>query len=210
MPDQTTMLLFVSASFFLLVVPGPTIALIISKSIAQGRRVALPMIAGIALGGAIAAGLALTGVSALLLASSTAFNILKIAGAFYLFYLGIKLLLSKPKALSNGETASLETPYQSFRDGFLVMLFNPKGILFFAAFVPQFIDPSLSFATQAGVLIVAFVATGMLVDTGYALLASTARSAINSPKLQVGVSRVAGISIIGAGIVTLLSKRPQV
>lgn len=210
MPDLATLLLFISASFALLVVPGPTIALIISKSVAQGRRVALPMIAGIALGGVLAAGLALTGVSALLLASSTAFNVLKLAGALYLIYLGIRMLFSKPKALSNVESASIETAFQSFRDGFLVMLFNPKGILFFAAFVPQFIDPGLSFATQAGVLIIVFVAIGLLVDTGYALLASSAGSAINSPKLQVVVSRVAGISIIGAGIATLLSKRPQV
>ena len=210
MPELTTLLLFLSASFVLLVVPGPTIALIISKSVAQGRKVALPMIAGIAMGGVVAATLALAGVSALLLASSWAFNVLKIAGALYLFYLGFKLLMTQPKSLSTTGVGGVETPYQSFRDGFLVMLFNPKGILFFAAFVPQFIDPTMPFASQAGVLIALFVFTGVLVDTGYALLASKAGDAINSPKLQVGVSRVAGLTIIGAGFATLLSKRPQV
>jgi len=210
MPDITTLLLFLSASFLLLVVPGPTIALIVSKSIAQGRKVALPMIAGIAIGGAVAATLALAGVSALLLASSSAFSALKIAGALYLFYLGFKLLMAQPKVLSATDLDDTETPFQSFRDGFLVMLFNPKGILFFAAFVPQFIDPSIPYVTQAGVLIALFVLTGMLVDTGYALLASKAGDVINSPKLQLGVSRVAGLTIIGAGIVTLFVKRPQV
>lgn len=210
MPDPATLFLFLSASFVLLVVPGPTIALIISKPVAQGRKVALPMIVGIALGGAIAATLALAGVSALLLASSSAFNALKLAGALYLFYLGVKLLRTKPKVLSAADPDDTETPFQSFRDGFLVMLFNPKGILFFAAFVPQFIDPGLPYLSQAGVLIVLFVLTGMFVDTGYALLASKAGDAINSPKLQVGVSQVAGLTIIGAGIVTLFSKRPQV
>jgi len=209
MPEFATLLLFLSASFVLLIVPGPTIALIISKSVAQGRKVALPMIAGIAMGGAVAAILALAGVSALLLASSSAFNALKIAGALYLFYLGFKLLMTKPKALSTTGLGGIETPYQSFRDGFLVMLFNPKGILFFAAFVPQFIDPNISYASQAGVLIALFVLTGVLVDAGYALLASKAGDAINSPKLQVGFSRAAGLTIIGAGVVTLLSKRPQ-
>jgi len=210
MPELTTLVLFLSASFVLLVVPGPTIALIISKSVAQGRKVALPMIAGIAIGGAVAATLALAGVSALLLASSSAFTVLKIAGALYLFYLGLKLLMTKPREFSKTDVDGTETPFQSFRDGFLVMLFNPKGILFFAAFVPQFIDPSLPYVSQAGGLIAIFVLTGMLVDTGYALLASKAGDAINTPKLQVGVSRVAGLAIIGAGLVTLLSKRPQV
>jgi threonine/homoserine/homoserine lactone efflux protein len=210
MPDITTLLLFLSASFLLLVVPGPTIALIVSKSVAQGRKVALPMIAGIAIGGAVAATLALAGVSALLLASSSAFSALKIAGALYLFYLGFRLLMARPKVLSATDLDDTETPFQSFRDGFLVMLFNPKGILFFAAFVPQFIDPSIPYVTQAGVLIALFVLTGMLVDTGYALLASKAGDVINSPKLQLGVSRVAGLTIIGAGIVTLFVKRPQV
>lgn len=153
MPELTTLLLFLSASFVLLVVPGPTIALIISKSVAQGRKVALPMIVGVAIGGAIAATLALAGVSALLLASSSAFTVLKIAGALYLFYLGFKLLMTQPKEFSKTDLAGTETPFQSFRDGFLVMLFNPKGILFFAAFVPQFIDPSLPYVAQAGVLI---------------------------------------------------------
>lgn len=142
-PELTTLLLFLSASFVLLVVPGPTIALIVSKSIAQGRTVALPMIVGIATGGAVAATLALAGVSALLLASSSAFTALKIAGALYLFYLGFKLLMTRPNALSVTNVDNAETAFQAFRDGFLVMLFNPKGILFFAAFVPQFIDPSL-------------------------------------------------------------------
>jgi threonine/homoserine/homoserine lactone efflux protein len=210
MPEFTTLLLFLSASFLLLVVPGPTIALIVSRSVAQGRKVALPMIAGIAIGGAVAATLALAGVSALLLASSSAFSALKIAGALYLFYLGFKLLMARPKVLSATELDDTETPFQSFRDGFLVMLFIPKGILFFAAFVPQFIDPSIPYVTQAGVLIALFVLTGMLVDTGYALLASKAGDVINSPKLQLGVSRVAGLTIIGAGIVTLFVKRPQV
>jgi threonine/homoserine/homoserine lactone efflux protein len=210
MPEFTTLLLFLSASFVLLVVPGPTIALIVSKSVAQGRKVALPMIAGIAIGGAVAATLALAGVSALLLASSSAFNVLKILGALYLLYLGFKLLMAVPKVLSTTDADDNETLFQSFRDGFLVMLFNPKGILFFAAFVPQFIDPGIPYVTQAGVLIALFVLMGMLVDTGYALLASKAGDVINSPNLQLGVSRVAGLTIIGAGIVTLFLKRPQV
>lgn len=210
MPELATLSVFLTASFLLLIVPGPTIALVISKSVAQGRRVALPMILGIAAGGAVAATLALAGVSVILMTSSTAFNVLKLLGAFYLFYMGIKLLTAKPQDFSEGSNRTVDTAYRSFRDGFLVMLFNPKGILFFAAFVPQFIDPDIAYAPQAFTLVMLFVLTGVFVDTGYALLASKAGDAINSPKLQLGVSRTAGAAIIGAGIVTLFAKRPQV
>lgn len=209
MPDFATLLIFATASFLLLVVPGPTIALIIAKSVVQGRKVALPMIAGIAFGGAVAATIALAGVSALLLASATAFHALKILGALYLFYLGVKLLMSPPQTLSETGADRIETPFQSFRDGFLVMVFNPKGILFFAAFVPQFIDPARPYVLQAAVLITLFVGLGILVDAGYALVARKAGEVINSPMVQLGVSKAAGVAMIGAGVATLLSKRPQ-
>lgn len=210
MPELATLSVFLTASFLLLIVPGPTIALVISKSVAQGRRVALPMILGIAAGGAVAATLALAGVSVILMASSAAFNVLKLLGALYLFYMGFKLLTAKPQDFPEGSHRTVDTAYRSFRDGFLVMLFNPKGILFFAAFVPQFIDPDFAYVPQAITLVSLFVLTGVLVDTGYALLASKAGDAINSPKLQLGVSRTAGAAIIGAGIVTLFAKRPQI
>ncbi len=210
MPDLATIAVFLTTSFFLLVVPGPTIALIVSKSVAQGRGIALPMVLGIAGGGALAAGLALAGVSVILMTSAIAFNLLKTLGAVYLFYLGVKLILSKPQAFSSSHQNVTETAYRSFRDGFLVMLFNPKGIVFFAAFVPQFIDPGFAYVPQAGILIGLFVLTGALVDTAYALLASKMGEAMNSPRLQLGVSKVAGIAIIGAGFATLLAKRPQV
>ncbi|MEM9422649.1 MAG: LysE family translocator [Pseudomonadota bacterium] len=208
MPEFTTLLLFVSASFTLLVVPGPTITLIVSKSVAHGRKVTFPLIAGIAAGGLVATTLALVGVSSILLTSSTAFTILKAAGALYMFYLGIRLLRSRPKGQSNKRLEVDESLHRSFRDGFLVMLFNPKGILFFAAFVPQFIDPNLSFVSQAVVLIVLFVLTGMLVDTGYALLASKARKAIKSPILQASVSKISGCIVIVGAFVALFSRRP--
>ena len=97
MPDFPTLLTFITASVILLVVPGPTIALIISKSMSHGKRIAVPMVLGIAAGGAVAATLALAGVSAILMGSAAAFNALKLVGALYLFYLGFKLLTAKPQ-----------------------------------------------------------------------------------------------------------------
>ena len=207
MPDASTLLTFVTASLILLIVPGPTIALIISKSMSHGKRIAVPMILGIAAGGTVAATLALAGVSAVLLGSATAFNALKVIGALYLFYLGAKLLFAKPQTFDIPNTP-VATAFASFRDGFLVMVFNPKGILFFAAFVPQFITADLDYATQATLFVALFVATGMLVDTGYALLSNKMGRLVRSPKVQTGINRTAGITIIGAGVATLFSRQP--
>lgn len=207
MPDLSTLLTFITASVILLVVPGPTIALIISKSMSHGKRIAVPMVLGIAAGGTVAATLALAGVSAILMGSAAAFNALKLVGALYLFYLGFKLLTAKPQDFDISITPD-ETPFTTFRDGFLVMVFNPKGILFFAAFVPQFITPELAYTTQATVFVMVFVLTGMVVDTCYALLADRLGRVIRSPRVQTGVNRTAGETIIGAGVATLFSRQP--
>ena len=207
MPDLSTLLTFITASLILLVVPGPTIALIISKSMSHGKRVAVPMVLGIAAGGTVAATLALAGVSAVLLGSASAFNVLKMSGALYLFYLGFKLLTAKPQDFDIATTPD-ESPLTTFRDGFLVMVFNPKGILFFAAFVPQFITPELAYMTQATVFVAVFVLTGMVVDTSYAVLADRMGRVIRSPRVQTGVNRTAGVTIIGAGVAMLFSRQP--
>ena len=138
---------------------------------------------------------------------ASAFNVLKMIGALYLFYLGFKLLTAKSQDFDIATTPD-ESPLTTFRDGFLVMVFNPKGILFFAAFVPQFITPELAYTTQATVFVALFVLTGMVVDTSYAVLADRMGRVIRSPRVQTGVNRTAGVTIIGAGVATLFSRQP--
>jgi len=133
---------FIAASFVLLVIPGPTIILVISQALAHGRRVAMASVAGVGLGDLFAATLSLIGVGTVLAASATAFTVIKWIGAAYLVWIGVKMLRS-PVTPPDVSQAAIESDQAShswpvFRDAFLVTLFNPKGIVFFLAFVPQF------------------------------------------------------------------------
>ena len=135
-------LAFASASIALLLIPGPTVLLILSYAISQGRRVALATVAGVALGDLVAMSASLAGLGALVLASSKLFIFLKWVGAIYLVYLGIKLFRSAPDAsLGMLDNAPVTSPRKVFAHSAAVTALNPKSIVFFIAFVPQFINP---------------------------------------------------------------------
>ena len=225
MPDPATLLLFAAASATLLVVPGPTIALVVARSLGEGRRVALPLVLGVGLGDLTAASVALAGAGALLAASAAAFTAVKLLGAAYLVWLGVRLFLAEPRAPAadiggegvgaegagaKGTSARGTGAWGAFRDGFLVTVFNPKGILFFVAFVPQFIRPEASYAGQASVFVLAFTALGILNGTLYALGADALRSAIRSPGVLRWMNRAGGVAIAGAGVAALFARRPAV
>jgi threonine/homoserine/homoserine lactone efflux protein len=142
-----TWLAFVAASAVLLLIPGPTILLVISYALGQGRRVAFPVAAGVALGDFTAMTLSMLGLGALLAASATLFTILKWIGAAYLIWLGISLwraggTASKVDAARNG------TPLRMLTHAWIVTALNPKSITFFVAFLPQFLDPQANFLHQ--------------------------------------------------------------
>ena len=209
MPDLPTILLFVSASIALLVIPGPTIALVIARSLSEGRRNALPLVAGVGLGDLVAASVALAGAGALLAASATAFTAVKAIGAFYLVWLGIKLFRAEPvpptvKATSSG------SGWAAFRDGFLVTVFNPKGILFFIAFVPQFIRPDASYLGQATFFVLIFTFLGIVNGAAYALGADAMRRVIRSTGVLRWMNRAGGALIAAAGIGALFTRRPAI
>ena len=209
MPDLPTILLFVSASIALLVIPGPTIALVIARSLSEGRRNALPLVAGVGLGDLVAASVALAGAGALLAASATAFTAVKAIGAFYLVWLGIKLFRAEPvpptvKATSSGSGCA------AFRDGFLVTVFNPKGILFFIAFVPQFIRPDASYLGQATFFVLIFTFLGIVNGAAYALGADAMRRVIRSTGVLRWMNRAGGALIAAAGIGALFTRRPAI
>ena len=143
--------------------------------------------------------------------SALLLSVVNYAGAAYLTYVGIQIWRGAREAveLRPGSVPTTRGVGALLRGGFTVGLGNLKGILSFAVFVPQFIDPGPPYVSQASVLVALFVLTGMLVDTGFALLASKAGDAISSPTLQVCVSSAAGLIIIGVGVATLFSKLPQ-
>lgn len=203
-----TWLAFASASIALLLIPGPTVLLILSYAISQGRRVALATVAGVALGDIVAMSASLAGLGALILASSKLFVLLKWAGAIYLVYLGIKLFRSAPAA----STGSLDdvlraSPRKVFAHSAAVTALNPKSIVFFIAFVPQFINPDAVLIPQFGVLVVTFVGLAATNALAYALLADKLRQKIAGPSVLPLLSRLGGGALVAMGVATATIRR---
>jgi threonine/homoserine/homoserine lactone efflux protein len=194
------------ASLVLAATPGPGVLYIVARTLSQGRRAGLASVAGVALGNFGNALGASLGVAALLAVSTLAFNIVKFAGAAYLIYLGIKALRAS-QAPEAGVAAPIATPLRKIlRDGFVVALLNPKTALFFAAFLPQFIDPLASAAPQSVLFGVAFVAIAACTDTGYVLAASMAAPALGGLKRASTAGRCVTAAIyIGLGLFTATS-----
>jgi threonine/homoserine/homoserine lactone efflux protein len=188
--------LFLAASALLAVTPGPGIFYVAARTLGGGRRDGLLSIAGTALGGLVHVLAGAIGVSALLMASAQAFTVLKIAGAIYLVWLGIKTFLSAKDA------EPLEAPAagHAFRDGIAVEAFNPKTAMFFLAFIPQFIDPGHAVAVQFAALGVISVALNSLADIAVALAATRLRARFFGPGLLRATKRISGTLMCGLGI----------
>jgi threonine/homoserine/homoserine lactone efflux protein len=208
MPVHTDILLtFIAASTILLIIPGPTIIMVISQALAHGRRVAFACVAGVGLGDLAAASLSIIGVGTILAASATVFLVVKWLGAAYLVYIGIKMWRD-PVSIPDLDFGSLQqSRWPVFRDAFLVTLLNPKGIVFFMAFVPQFISPAAPFAPQAAVFVVVFVLLGIVNAWAYALLASGARNIIRRPTVLRTATRGGAVLLVGAGVASAFVRR---
>lgn len=197
---------FVAASTALLLIPGPTVLLVLSYSLTQGRRVALAMAAGVAIGDLIAISASLMGLGALVLTSATLFTALKWAGAVYLIWLGIKLIRSAPTRLDLEQTQPI-APRRIFGHAAAVTALNPKSIAFFIAFVPQFIQPQALLVPQFVILIATFVGLATINALAYALLADRLRARITRPAVRVWLSRIGGGALIGMGLATAAMRR---
>ena len=199
---------FAAASAVLLIIPGPTILTVISYSIAHGRRANVPLVAAVALGDSTALVVSLLGLGALLATSAFWFTVVKSAGGLYLLYLGIKLLRA---GISPSELLARAVPgsrWKLFANTYLVTALNPKGIVFFVAFLPQFINTGAGVAQQLWILAVTFVAMATLNATLYAVFASTARKVLSSPRAQRRFNLAGGALLSAAGVWALLAKRP--
>ncbi len=197
-----TWLTFLAASTALLLIPGPTVLLVLSYALSHGRRVAVSTAAGVALGDLIAMSASLAGLGALVLASATVFSLLKWVGAVYLVWLGVKLILSaRTSDLTLPKTGDV-TARQTFRHAAAVTALNPKSIAFFIAFVPQFVNPAAPLIAQFVILIASFVTLAALNALAYALLADQLRARLTRPGLVAWLTRAGGMTLIGMGIVT--------
>ena len=200
-------LAFVAASTALLLIPGPTVLLVLSYALSQGKRVAVASATGVALGDLIAMTASLAGLGALVLASATMFTVLKWCGAVYLIWLGIKLLRSAP---SKGLEAQA-TPDSSARQVLVhtatVTALNPKSIAFFIAFVPQFVKVGQPLLPQFAILIATFVGLAAINALAYALAADRLRQTIRRPSVITWLTRGGGMALIGMGVLTATLRR---
>ncbi len=203
--DFTTWLAFVAATIVMLVIPGPTILLVISYAFTQGKRVALAMAAGVALGDFVAMTASLAGLGALLMASATLFTVLKWVGAAYLVYLGIRLWRSKPHL---PESSAAPLPVRGiFGHAFLVTALNPKSIAFFIAFVPQFIDKTAPLWPQLIIIEATFVTLAAINALVFALAADQLRLRIRRPAVLRTLNRTGAGFLVGMGLATAASSR---
>ena len=203
-PDRLA--LFAAAALALLLVPGPAVLYVVTRSIHQGRRAGLVSVLGIHLGTLVHVTAATAGLSALILSSATAFTAVKLAGAAYLIGLGIWTLVSR-KADTDVALGGERTLRRTFTQGVIVNVLNPKTALFFLAFLPQFVDPARGHATiQIAFLGWTFAVLGMITDSIWAIAAGTAGEVLRrSRRFALGQRYVSGSVFIGLGVVTALA-----
>jgi threonine/homoserine/homoserine lactone efflux protein len=199
-------LAFVAASIVLLAIPGPTVLLVVSYALGHGRRYAAATVAGVALGDLTAMTASLLGLGALLAASAGLFTAIKWVGAAYLVYLGLKLW--RAPVGEPGQTDISETrPGRIFAHTYVVTALNPKGIVFFVAFLPQFLDMAQPVLPQMAILVATFVSLATINAALFGLMASSARRTIRKPSAQRLVNRIGGTFLIGAGLLTAAWRR---
>ena len=190
---------FAAATSVLLIIPGPTILLVVSYALGQGWRTALPVAAGVALGDFTAMTLSMLGIGALLAASATVFTILKWIGAAYLIYLGVKLFRAGGALRADPRTGAVSAA-KMVGHAWLVTALNPKSITFFVAFLPHFLNRDADFFTQMLIFEATFLVLAFVNAFGYALVAARARSLVRNPRAIGIFNRTGGSLLIGAGI----------
>ena len=200
---------FAIASTALLIIPGPTILTVMSYSIAQGRRANIPLVAAVALGDSTALALSLLGLGSLLATSAFWFMVIKWAGGLYLIYLGISLLRAGTSSMELPESVATESRWKLFINTYLVTALNPKGIIFFVAFLPQFVDPNTATGHQLWLLAITFVVLATLNATLYAVFAGSARKVLTSARAQRRFNFIGGSLLSTAGVWALFAKQPS-
>ncbi len=203
-------LAFVAASAVVLVIPGPTILTVISYSVTHGRRANIPLVAAVALGDSTALVFSMLGLGALLAASAVWFTAIKLIGGLYLLYLGIRLFKAGSTSMDVAMPASPASLWKLFSNTYLVTALNPKGIIFFVAFLPQFISQSGKVTPQLWLLAITFVGLATINAALYAIFAASARRLVSTPRAQKRFNFVGGSLLSMAGIWSLFAKRLSV
>lgn len=205
-PTHSSRMLFFAGAIVLLVIPGPAVFYVVSRTIGQGRAAGLVSAGGIAVGTLCHVAAAALGLSALLVSSARAFRMVQVLGAMYLVFLGVRTLLRREQ----GQMASFGSGYslrRIFGQGVVVNILNPKTALFFLAFLPQFVDPSRGrIAAQILFLGAVFALMGLCSDSSWALLASKLAARVTSSlRWRRAQKNISGGALIALGFATALS-----
>lgn len=183
-----------------LLIPGPAVVYIVTRSVSQGRAAGLVSVLGIHVGTSVYVIATSLGLSALLMASSTVFMIVKYLGAAYLIWLGIQKLRARGEADEGAEPAKASLP-RVFGQGVIVNILNPKTLIFFAAFLPQFVEPGRGpIAFQLAFFGLAFIVLGVLSDGSFALLSSALAGKLRgNTKSRRRLDRSSGVIYLALG-----------
>lgn len=198
----------------IVVIPGPTILAVAAQSLAHGRPATLPLVLGVTCGDILGLALSIAGLGALLATSAVLFTALKWAGAGYLIYLGVMMWRDSLRKTGSGALGkALDAPLQTassskpFMHAFVVTTFNPKGIIFFIAFLPQFVNPDAGAPLQLFILAATFVLLGSLSALMYALFSAGMKNVLEKNNARRWVERGGGTALFAAGAWALSAQR---
>jgi threonine/homoserine/homoserine lactone efflux protein len=194
---------FALASFILIIIPGPSVLFVITRGVVLGRRAALATVLGNCGGVYVQVAAVALGIGVLVERSAVVYNAVKLLGAAYLVYLGVRTFQRRRSlALALGAPVTPKSDRRILREGFVVGLTNPKAAVFFAAILPQFTDPSLGHVPLQMLLLgVVFVAIALVLDGIWAFVAGTARERLAaSPRRLEAIGGAGGVVLIGLGV----------
>jgi homoserine/homoserine lactone efflux protein len=196
-------LAYVLAGVVIVIVPGPTVTLIIANSLTHGTRASLLNVVGTQLGLAAVIGVVAVGLASVIATMGWWFDWVRLVGAAYLVWLGMKLMRAAGEFSNAGR---LPAPRGGFvLQGFLVAISNPKALLLFGAFIPQFVDPNGNYLRQVVLLGVTSLAIAALSDSVYAVVTGRARALLSPPRVRL-MSRASGLCLIGGGVWLALAR----
>lgn len=206
--STSSLAIFALACVLILLVPGPAVTYVVTRSASQGRRAGLASVAGIHVGTMVHVLAAVLGLSAVIVASATTFTVIKVAGAIYLVFLGVRAFFARVgDAESADDKAGNRSMRRVFVDGVVLNILNPKTAVFFLAFVPQFVNVDAGNATAQLIMLGAiFIGIGVITDGAYALAGSwIGRRLSTSALVERRKNRTAGLIYVGLGLVTAFS-----
>lgn len=211
MPTSTSLAAFTALAFALIVVPGPSVMFVVSRAVALGRRAAITTVVGNAVGLYVQVLLVAIGLGAIVARSIVVFTVIKLLGAAYLVWLGVQAIRHRHRLA--GAVAATEVPIRRsrsvFRDGVIVGVANPKVIVFFAAILPQYVNPNGAPAQlQMLILGLVFVVVALVCDSAWGIAAGTARDWFaRSPRRLGRLGAVGGTAMVGLGLQLAVTQR---